>query len=350
MRKIFPALILILCFGYGLQAQEKIIGGRQAGQFEYPFITALYDPTISGFFNAQFCGGSLIAPDWVLTAGHCVHDNAGNVIPTTQIAAAFNVWVLSHPNTGFDSIAVSHIYVHPAYNDTTLDNDLALLHLYRHSSQTPIALVGQGDESLLTPGTNLHICGWGLTNFSASISADTLMKVDVQAISTSVCNGASSYAGQILPSMFCAGFLAGGKDACSGDSGGPIFGDVGGHPVQTGIVSWGNNCALPNFPGVYTKLPNYFTWIRSITGLNIGISTTEIVSWSIKQADDKVIISAPSESAVAIVQLVDASGKVINSQEIRGNQIMLLDKLSTGIYFVSLQSERSQITQKLFKF
>jgi secreted trypsin-like serine protease len=350
MKKVLFTLLCLLSIGFTSKAQEKIIGGQHAGQVEFPFITALYDPTVTGFFNAQFCGGSLIAPNWVLTAGHCVHDNSGNVIPPSQIAAAFNVWVLSHPNAGFDSIAVSHIFVHPGYNDTTLDNDLALLQLYRHSTQTPIALVSQGDESLIAAGTNLHICGWGLTNFSASISADTLMKVDVQAISTSVCNGASSYAGQILPSMFCAGFMAGGKDACSGDSGGPIFGDVAGHPVQTGIVSWGNDCALPNFPGVYTKLSNYINWIRSVTGLNIGISTTENTAWFMKQADDKVMITAPNDAQTAIVQLLDASGRIINQQEIRGNQTMLLDRLANGIYFVTLQSTDANISRKIIKY
>jgi trypsin len=317
MKKVLFTLLCLLSIGFTSKAQEKIIGGQHAGQVEFPFITALYDPTVTGFFNAQFCGGSLIAPNWVLTAGHCVHDNSGNVIPPSQIAAAFNVWVLSHPNAGFDSIAVSHIFVHPGYNDTTLDNDLALLQLYRHSTQTPIALVSQGDESLIAAGTNLHICGWGLTNFSASISADTLMKVDVQAISTSVCNGASSYAG---------------------------------HPVQTGIVSWGNDCALPNFPGVYTKLSNYINWIRSVTGLNISISTTENTVWSMKQADDKVMITAPNDAQTAIVQLLDASGRIINQQEIRGNQTMLLDRLATGIYFVTLQSTDTNISRKIIKY
>jgi trypsin len=75
------------------------------------------------------------------------------------------------------------------------------------------------------------------------------------------CNSDTSYEGYLTENMFCAGYLDGRKDGCQGDSGGPLIVDN----TLVGIVSWGNGCAQENFPGVYTKVQNYASWITETT-------------------------------------------------------------------------------------
>ncbi|NWV02109.1 TRY1 protein, partial [Upupa epops] len=86
---------------------------------------------------------------------------------------------------------------------------------------------------------------------------DTLQCLKAPVLSASDCSKA--YPGQITNNMICVGFLEGGKDSCQGDSGGPV---VCNGQLQ-GIVSWGIGCAKKGYPGVYTKVCNYVSWIQS---------------------------------------------------------------------------------------
>lgn len=87
---------------------------------------------------------------------------------------------------------------------------------------------------------------------------DALQKVTVPIVSREDCN--SKYSGAVTEGMICAGFTEGGKDSCQGDSGGPLTDPSG---TLIGIVSWGQGCALPNYPGVYAHVGNYVDFINS---------------------------------------------------------------------------------------
>jgi len=93
-----------------------------------------------------------------------------------------------------------------------------------------------------------------------------LQEVDVPIVSNATCN--TSYGGEITANMICAGYAQGGKDACYGDSGGPLFvpDETGTGWVQVGVVSWGEGCALPNYYGVYARVSRYQSWIESYVG------------------------------------------------------------------------------------
>ncbi len=105
------------------------------------------------------------------------------------------------------------------------------------------------------------VSGWGAIREGGPIS-NTLRKVQIPMVSTAACN--IFYGpGSITNQMVCAGYTTGGKDSCQGDSGGPLITTVAGVPIQIGIVSWGNGCALARYPGVYTRITSLYPWIKA---------------------------------------------------------------------------------------
>lgn len=242
--------------------QPEIVGGHDAEPGAWPWIVAVLKSGISDPYQAQFCGGALVAPTWVLTAGHCVQG-----LTASDLDVLLGAYKLSN---GGDRISVIEIVRHPNFNNSTLDSDLALLHLARASTQPTVTLVPQGDATLTAPGVNATVIGWGdmRLNGQQGTYADVLQEVTVPIVSNQVCNAPGSYNGQITGNMMCAGYAQGGKDACQGDSGGPlVVPDASGTGwLQAGIVSWGFDCAKPNYYGVYTRLSNFTTWIATQTG------------------------------------------------------------------------------------
>ena len=84
-----------------------------------------------------------------------------------------------------------------------------------------------------------------------------LQKLDIEVFPTETCANIYESINTMTDRMFCAGYLEGGKDSCHGDSGGPLV-----HNNQLiGVVSWGIQCALPNYPGVYANIANLRPWI-----------------------------------------------------------------------------------------
>lgn len=243
--------------------QPTIIGGGPASPGEYPFMTAILSEEISGSdYDKQFCGGSLIASTWVLTAAHCVQGESAS-----SLAVAVGRTVLS--STQGQRLAVSAVFVHPDFNEpTSLANDAALLRLAQPASVAPIALAGAADDGFEAQGTPLTVIGWGSTTSKGAPSyPDELREVGVPAVSDANC--ATAYRSSLhQATMMCAG--APGIDSCYGDSGGPLFAVRGnGSRVQMGIVSWGNGCAKKRFPGVYSEVnaASIRNWITATSGV-----------------------------------------------------------------------------------
>ncbi len=99
----------------------------------------------------------------------------------------------------------------------------------------------------------MTVTGWGATNKAGTSYPTQLKQASVPLYNRNDCNSSTSYQGSITGRMLCAGYTAGGVDSCQGDSGGPLTSGSGKN-VLTGIVSWGNGCAKPNYPGVYTRI------------------------------------------------------------------------------------------------
>ncbi|WP_332888641.1 S1 family peptidase [Actinokineospora bangkokensis] len=225
-----------------------IVGGEGADIADYPFTVALTTP--DGF---QFCGGSLARANKVVTAAHCVDGSSPAEVQVvsgrTDLTAA-----------GGETAGVTGIWVHPDYSDPSISADVAVLTLDTSLSATPIDVAGAGDEGLYAEGTTTTVLGWGATSEGGSTS-DTLLKVDVPVVSDSDCTTAYS-SDYIADSMVCAGVPDGGLDSCQGDSGGPLV--AGGKLI--GAVSWGEGCARPGKPGVYTRLASFSSDIEAQLG------------------------------------------------------------------------------------
>jgi hypothetical protein len=184
-------------------------------------------------------------------------------ISADGIAVALGVHALS--SDAGEQINVKQIYSHPQYNSTTADYDydIALLELEGLSTYSTLPLV---ESNSLLSGSTATAIGWGLTDPNDENSfPDALRQVSLPLVEQSACRDAMGEA-EITDRMLCAGYAQGGKDSCQGDSGGPLLISDAGVWKQAGIVSWGNGCAEENSYGVYTRVPNFISWVEGYTG------------------------------------------------------------------------------------
>lgn len=257
--------------------ETDIVGGTEAGPTEFPFMVGLVRTSNSNTFQSQFCGGSLIDAEWVLTAAHCV----GATNPS-RIQVYANDYDL---NGDGDRIDVTAIYVHPAFDSGTLENDVALLHLSVPAISSPqendtVRLPLESDRGKFSEGKWVIAIGWGQTENDPPGTPSfprRLRKVEVPMQGDLDC--ATAYSDFERPEMICAGFDEGGGDACQGDSGGPLLVRLrDGTHLQVGIVSWGDGCADAGFFGVYTRTATYACWIaETIDNGTLGYGKTTTV-------------------------------------------------------------------------
>lgn len=247
--------------------EPRIVGGVEAPVGAYPWMTAIVVNNLSPA-NGQFCGGSLINREWVMTAAHCVTTGT-----TVDNPSADDIVVDIHRLSDNNGIRrnLQQIIVHPQWDPPTYDYDIALLHLEQPVDSVPVvSLVQPSDAPLFEPGDIARVMGWGATAWQGS-GSDVLLQVDIPIVSQTTCR-ASYGESDITDRMLCAGLAAGGKDSCQGDSGGPLVVDDNGVWRQVGIVSWGNGCAFPNYYGVYSRVAVLYDWVAQY--VNFGPSVT----------------------------------------------------------------------------
>lgn len=235
------------------QVAPKIVGGVQVD----PKDRYLYQVALTFPWGQQYCGGSLIAPGWVLSAAHCALGYGSHV----QIGR----WDLNDDTEDYEDIQVDYELVHPDYDNLSFDNDFMLLKLKTDSQYPPVSINDGSQNS--SPGTDVTTMGWGTTSFDGT-SSDVLLEVEVDIVENAQCN--LDYDGEITENMLCAARL--GKDACQGDSGGPLVirGNSYTEDVLVGVVSWGMGCASPNFPGVYARVSKAYNWISEYVSFVSG--------------------------------------------------------------------------------
>ncbi|HMO17233.1 MAG TPA: serine protease [Oligoflexia bacterium] len=233
--------------------RPRIVGGIEASPGSWPFMVGLFSKGSGNKFNRQFCGGSLIATTWVVTAAHCIAEE-------TPQSMEVGIGLHDLRQNGGETINVKRIIPHPQYNENTSNNDIALLELASPSNTGTI--IGIADPSSELAGLVSTAIGWGTTSSGGS-SSPLLLQVDLQVITNNACN--TMYGNSITAGMVCAGVQGGGKDACQGDSGGPLV--IGGTnaPLLIGATSFGEGCALPNKFGVWARVPHYLSWINEYT-------------------------------------------------------------------------------------
>ncbi|MDX3527832.1 MULTISPECIES: S1 family serine peptidase [Streptomyces] len=228
----------------------QIIGGAAQPNGSYPFMAALLIKGKGKPLDRQFCGGSLLDSDVVMTAAHCVDD-----VKPKQIETVVGRTVLSNKKQGHLR-NVRTITLHPRYNG---DYDVAFLELDKPVyGIAPVNLPTPGTDALIRPGAKATVAGWGNTDNELPNHPDRLRAVDVPIVSHIECK--ASYPSYDKKVHVCAGVE--GKDSCQGDSGGPLFRTLKGRKgvYQIGVVSYGDGCAAQGAPGVYTYTGSAKLW------------------------------------------------------------------------------------------
>ncbi|XP_061565817.1 complement factor I isoform X2 [Cololabis saira] len=236
---------------------RRVVGGVPAKPTQIQWQIALQE------HRRIDCGGAYIGGCWVITAAHCVRPNP------SAFKVKFSLWRKHGPQSTTDIVPVEDIRIHPNYVPSTYENDIALVKLEKlpfsdkcledNPAVRPVCV--PWSTQLFQPNHTCSISGWGRT--AEGRSAQVLLWANVSLIAG--CQ--ASYGGRFRPGMMCAGDLEGSVDSCQGDSGGPLVcQDELGVSYLWGIVSWGERCGQPGFPGVYTQVAHYFEWIRLHTG------------------------------------------------------------------------------------
>ncbi|MEM7218486.1 MAG: trypsin-like serine protease [Pseudomonadota bacterium] len=261
------------------EQQPRIVGGDVVTRTDRPWMSALLVRGIADAARAQYCGASLISERWALTAAHCL---------IGERPSGTDVLIGRRDLNARDGerIAARRFVRHPDYDPRLELNDIALIELARPSSLPPVGLATPGN-AFENPGRLAEVMGWGNLREGGGFSP-LLQGVKVPVVAHRVCDRA--YGGIDEAAMVCAGFADGGKDSCQGDSGGPLFVPLSGSGyAQIGIVSFGQGCARPGLPGVYTRVSNYYDWVSRITGLDDGGTTEPPPSGNNLQAAFRVV-------------------------------------------------------------
>ncbi|XP_065223072.1 trypsin-7-like [Planococcus citri] len=257
--------------------KKRIAGGIEAEENEFPWVAALRK------FGVVSCGATVISKQHLLTAAHCV-DGIFAIGTETGVEALLGGYYKNitlydlYESKTVVWVGVSEIILHPGFNSSSLDNDIAILKLehtisFNTPKIQPACLPSSGNENYA--GYFGTVTGWGYTDKNKSLSTTNKMrKVEVPIISTNHCRINYSYIYgnpqySVTDNMMCTGhWYLGGQGACKGDSGGPLQINVDGLGTMkvVGIVSWGGTCGDPDYPNVYTRIDRYNRWIHD----NIG--------------------------------------------------------------------------------
>ncbi|KAL4240876.1 hypothetical protein ACF0H5_001661 [Mactra antiquata] len=237
---------------------SRIIGGQEAIPGSWPWMAMLTE------VGVQVCGGSILNNQFILSAAHCFED------AISQNPLRWQVYVGKHHLDRKDSTEALHhvkqIFMHPAYDNITLENDIALLRL-----EEPI-IYNERVKPICVPPTRYRVVpinypcyttGWGDTRGTGNrlVLNQAMMPI----ISGYFCSRNDWYGSRFIAGLtFCAGYMDGSKDACTGDSGGPFNCKYDGKWYVQGIASWGYDCGQPKWPGIYTDVSKYGTWIRGL--------------------------------------------------------------------------------------
>ncbi|EDW73948.1 uncharacterized protein Dwil_GK21642 [Drosophila willistoni] len=223
--------------------QPRIVGGTATTQ------SALGGYVVNLRNNGVFfCGGSLVTSIYVVTAAHCVYG-----VQASRLTVQGGVSKLSQ--TGVIRKVVKY-FVPSSYSSERLNMDIAVIRLQSAMTGSNIHTISLCNVQW-SPGDWMRVSGWGITRYGNSSPSNQLRTVQLKLIKKKTCQSLYKYKDVLYASTFCA--TAQGKDSCSGDSGGGVIYNN----QLCGVVSWGEGCANPKYPGVYTSIHRTRSFILS---------------------------------------------------------------------------------------
>ncbi|KAJ1521036.1 hypothetical protein ONE63_002747 [Megalurothrips usitatus] len=244
----------------------RVVGGDEALPGRWPWMAAIF---LHGPRRTEFwCGGSLISSKHVLTAAHCTRDTRQRPFSARQFTVRLGDVDLKREDEPSSPVThqVVEVRAHPQFSRVGFYNDIAVLVLDRPVRRSkyviPVCLPTARMRTDTFAGARPTVVGWGTTYYGGKEST-VQRQAELPVWRNEDCNRA--YFQPITENFICAGYSEGGKDACQGDSGGPLMLRREGHWYQVGIVSFGNKCGEPGYPGVYTRVTRYDDWIHDNT-------------------------------------------------------------------------------------
>ncbi|KAG6572818.1 Serine protease [Phytophthora cinnamomi] len=252
----------------GLTTNEEsyIYGGSEANIDKYPYLASLQ----YSFFGLNLCGGTLIAPQYILTAGHCIMNDGLPMIASFGSNESMS--------SGGVTVPIAEGFRHPLYKKKGHRYDVGLYKLEKPVKRKTAKLCAAdgSDNKVGTMGTAV---GWGKTETSGILGSPVLKEVTLPVISNAECGKFKKYVGRVTEGMLCAG-TGNGQDTCKGDSGGPLLVD---DDIIIGCVSWGSKCGEQ--PGIFTRLTYVMDYIEDILAGGDG-SKFNVTSSSYGSSED----------------------------------------------------------------
>jgi len=237
--------------------RRAIVAGFKPKSGTYPWFARA---TIFNHSTWARCGGNLVSPEFVLTSAHCITSNF-------RKSGGYEIGALCPKmgkfNCGQKRIRRKklQIFIHPEYNLSTYEHDVALVRIAKVTSIAPVDMDLDNIAAKYPRGARLWTAGFGRRSTYGGF-LDTLHHAKLAYKPNKMCIKKYGYTKeQIKDSMLCA-YFHGKRDACAGDSGGPLYDKNSTKLV--GLVSWGKGCAQVNFPGVYTRVASESEWLKKM--------------------------------------------------------------------------------------
>lgn len=299
-----------------------VVGGAPAAEGAWPSVVALVRAEDPDDVTGQFCAGTAVAPDLVLTAAHCVHSRAGDITRTgDQIRVVAGRQDLSAE--GGVEVLGTEIYVHPDYDARRHRNDLAILRVGHDLGVPGQSLAGAGQAGPFED-EKATVVGWGRTEAATEDiwrPTDVLHEATVRVSGDARCRGAFDGTTDLRVQM-CAGgdgpAEAPAPDTCTGDSGGPLLVKApGGDHVQVGITSFGPVPCGVDEPGVFTRLTALRTFVDEVVAGDVGasilpgtpVATGQGEATAVRIADPTAAVTEPVGQAVVASRAVFGEGR-----------------------------------------